>query len=624
MLFRSLTLRGRDAGELSATGKRTGGEWNIGRLAWQVGDTSLDLYGHISESGTFDMAGDLSNFDVSWLNTFVPKVPLYSGTADLKAIDVSGTLDDPQGAATFSLADLGYFDGPDAVSLPLSLDQIITVKNRQIDLLGEIFYQGLSGTLEGTVPFSSLVEGDEERRPMKVDFVLKDRSFSWFAPYISSLDEQWSEGTVTGSATLSGLWGELSLEAVFNAKGDSLGFVGQETALTDVDFRFEMSDWETDLKGSFKSLLGGDVSVDLHAESPDLFAGETTAADLAARTTLSGTIHLNEFAARFRILDANRTSRASVSSDSLTVSGTLAEPKFTGGLRFSDLYVRLPNKLPDNGTAIEYAINPTFDGLRISAAEGSELDSGNAQIHFFGSGAINGSLQHPDLSLPLSVSGGVFRLPTARITLESGGSINIGYQSQLGTVPSAQVGLNLEGRTTVSARRADGRYESYQVQLNIKGDLLSDSGLQIQASSDPPDLSSEQIMAILGQKELIEGIAQGGSGTDVRDSIYTAALPAAATLFTAEFARDLKLDYIALDYNPFDQAVAGIGKSLARGLMLHGRRQLSTQAGSRLKYEVLLTYRLPLEDAFFSRLRLGLGMDQDVPWLFRLNWARRF
>ncbi|MCH8979113.1 MAG: translocation/assembly module TamB domain-containing protein [Armatimonadetes bacterium] len=504
------------------------------------------------------------------------------------------------------------------------MEPIVTVKDRQIDLLGEVFYKGLSGTLEGTVPFSSLFESDEERRPMKVDFVMIDRSFSSFAPYISSLDEEWSEGTVTGSATLTGLWGELSLVAELHAKGSALGFVGQETALTDVDFHLAMSDWKTDLTGSFKSSLGGSVEVDLHAESPDLFAGETTFAELPARTPLTGTIDLQEFAARFRILDANRTSRALLSTESLVVSGTVAEPEFTGGLAISDLYIRLPNELQYKTTAVVYAINPVFSGVVVSAAEGSEMDSGNAQIQFFGSGTINGSLQNPDLSFPLVVSGGVFRLPTARITLESGGSINIGYRSQLGTVPSASVVLNLEGRTTVSARSADNEYETYQVLLDIKGDLLSDDDLQIQASSDPPGLSSDQILAVLGQKDLLEGFALSGSQTGVRESIYSAAFPAAAGLITAEFARDLKLDYIALDYNPFDQAIAGIGKSLARGLMLHGRRQLSTQAGTRLKYEVQLTYRLPLEDAFFSRLRLGLGLDQDVPWRFRLNWARRF
>ncbi|MCH8978496.1 MAG: hypothetical protein IH945_04545, partial [Armatimonadetes bacterium] len=200
--LKRLALRGREAGEVSASGKRIAGVWNVDHLGWQVGDTHLHLNGLMSEDGTFVVAGDLNNFDVSWLNTFMPDVPLYSGTAQLENIDVSGTFDDPKGFANFSLANLGYFDGADAVSLPLSIDNMFTtVHDRQVDLDGEIFYQGLSGTLNGEVPFSSVYEGDEERRPMKVEFKLKDPSFSSFAPYISSLDEQWSEGTVTGSAT---------------------------------------------------------------------------------------------------------------------------------------------------------------------------------------------------------------------------------------------------------------------------------------------------------------------------------------------------------------------------------------------------------------------------------------
>ena len=188
----------------------------------------------------------------------------------------------------------------------------------------------------------------------------------------------------------------------------------------------------------------------------------------------------------------------------------------------------------------------------------------------------------------------------------------------------SQVVLNIEGTTYVVARRGEAEYERYDVLLNIQGNLLESGGLRITASSDPPDFNSDQLLAMLGQKDFIEGFALGGSPGGLRDSLFSVGLPTVMSSLSGQLASGLKLDYLTIDYNPFDLAIAGAGKTLAQGLMLHGRRQLSQPTTGRLKYELELTFRPPLRDKFFSRLRLGLATTQDVSWRIRLSWARRF
>ena len=58
--------------------------------------------------------------------------------------------------------------------------------------------------------------------------------------------------------------------------------------------------------------------------------------------------------------------------------------------------------------------------------------------------------------------------------------------------------------------------------------------------------------------------------------------------------------------------------------MIQASRQLTPNPGEKLKYDLQLTYRLPMQDAFFSRVRVSLGLDETVPWRIRINWGRRF
>ncbi|HXH60556.1 MAG TPA: hypothetical protein VNI20_04295 [Fimbriimonadaceae bacterium] len=625
-----LSLDGREGGRLNSSGSRKGGVWNIDKFEWRYRNSDEQptfwMKGTAGEDGGFTVNGAMEGFDASWMHTLFPGFPLLAGSLDIPEYSFSGTVDDPTGYAKFSAENLNYFNGAEVVNVKGRLaNGRVDVADRMMDVKGDIEASGFKGVLLGNVPFTSLYEPEDgSRQPMNLQVDLSPTKFSAFAPYWDGIDAERSKGTVSGSAWLVGLWGDFSVYGEMSAKGESFAMKGQETALQDIDLSARMNEWATTVHGTVGSSTGGKATVDLSAQSPDMLAQTISGDQFKSQTTLDGKVLLDNLGLAFTLPFAERASHATVNTKDFKISGTLAAPKLSGNIDLKNVYVRLPDQLSESREAIVYPIDPVFDGVTVRAAEGSRLDSGNARIQFFGAGRLDGSLQNPDVTMPLSVTGGVFELPTARITLESGGAINVGYRSTLGLAPSARVDLNLEGRTSVSARSTEGRYERYDVHLNIRGDLLSEEGLDIVASSDPPDLTSDQIMAVLGQKDLIEGFARSGSQQDLRNQVYSAALPAAANLVTGSLARELALDYITLDYNPIDLTVAGVGKTITKGLTLHADRQLESTAGQRIKYQIELTYRLPLEDRFFSRIRLGFGFDQDVPWRFRLGWARRF
>lgn len=131
------------------------------------------------------------------------------------------------------------------------------------------------------------------------------------------------------------------------------------------------------------------------------------------------------------------------------------------------------------------------------------MRGGSGKFELTGAGHLGGSLFNPDFVSKLSVEKGSIRLPNARITIEQGGEINVTYRSSPTGLSAARADLNLTGRTQVSAQGITGSVERYDVVLTIRGDLLADNGLQLSAQSDPPDLSQDRIMAILGQGDVL-------------------------------------------------------------------------------------------------------------------------
>jgi hypothetical protein len=239
-----------------------------------------------------------------------------------------------------------------------------------------------------------------------------------------------------------------------------------------------------------------------------------------------------------------------------------------------------------------------------------------------------GTLAAPDVRASLEVERGTLSLPGGRVRLEQGGTVNVLFQSGTGE-PIARADVDLEGRTSLTALRFGSTYERYEITLGVRGDLLSEAGLNLSASSDPADLSRDRILALLGRTDLLEAIGTnlGSSDTEerIRNALAGYALPALADPITSRLAQGLGLDYLNLEYNPLEEASLAFAKSLGSGFFIQGRRQISDPPpGFETQYDLRLVYRPRRLRGALSRVSFSIGADQDTPFKFAIEYGVRF
>lgn len=638
----NLRLRGRDAGEIQIAAERSAGEWEVQTARWQAEDSVFALKdARFNEGGSFRALADLTNFDLTWVNTIVPDAPAVLGVANLTAL-AEGTLEDPTLRATLNASLYGYINKEgDRRQLPRSLGaetqgdeerpamsvsfEEITLQDDQVTVGGQMRYLGFIGRISGQSPLDAFFKEDAEG---EADFRLElaERSIDDFEELLPNLDTEATTGTVNGSASFSGRKGDFSVVAGIGMKADQIIFQDVETSIEDLDLNLLYTGDGVSLTGEAKSSQGGGIVANINASLPDVLGGQELGVNPASGIQLSGGVDINGLTAEYAILNAERATRA-VADGRITLDGTAEQPRVGGEVALSDVDLTLPTEFPEGGSRSEPAIDPVFDDLVIRI-EGSALTRiPLGEVRAGGRAVISGPLSRLQVNAPLIVQSGKFTLPTATVDLLEGGEVDVSYDANAIGIPPVRVNLDVRGETRVTARTASDRFESYDVDLVFRGNLLADDGIQIQASSDPSDLSQDEILAILGQRQLIEafaGTALGGDADRLRDTVFTFVLPNFTRSFTQGLAQSLSLDYITLDYNPFDQAVVRAGKSLTDDLTLQFSRQLSEPADGRQKFELKLTYRLPLSNPILNRFRLGFGVDQDVPWKITLDYARRF
>jgi hypothetical protein len=85
------------------------------------------------------------------------------------------------------------------------------------------------------------------------------------------------------------------------------------------------------------------------------------------------------------------------------------------------------------------------------------------------------------------------------------------------------------------------------------------------------------------------------------------------------------LEFLALDYNPFDQFSLNAGIRVGRYFMLSGRRQLAPPVdGGKPKFDIRLSYRPPFGGKVLRRVSFSIGMDQDRPIKLGVDYTIRF
>ena len=638
-------IRGRDFGRLHLDANRANGRWQINQAALETDASILRASGSLEESGTIDLRLDGANLDLSWFNALMPDAPQVLGTASIYA-EAKGSLDSPDLRASLQanifgaiMPDGSRFQLPDSRTPPaegeapktsplnVNLDTI-TFDGKNVVGSGLLSWEGFAGNLALNAPVEALDPNAVEKKaaPLSANLIFDQRPIQDFRELFGSSIGAGTDGTVEGYLALRGVMGDLHVDGDVKAQGTKLDLSALQTPIIDYSLGLSIKDADVSVSGGFGSAEGGRAQADLAANLRGLFDGDGEA-DLLDRSTLNGSVVFDNLRMSERLPMAGEASRLQANG-TVTIGGSAREPRIGGGVRLSGVDLKLPTEFPAGEEGGPLAIDPYFDHLTIEAAEGSDVSIAIGRVRLHGTGDINGPLSALTVRAPMTVESGRLDLPTSRITLEEGGQITVIYANDYTSASPLRVEVNMDGKTTTAVRRFSDQYETYDIYLTFRGDLLNPDGIRIDASSDPPDLNREEILAIIGQRDLLETLANSAFGERddafLRDTLYSIALPTFTRQFTEGIAQGLQLDYVTLDYNPFDQTILRIGKTVTKGLLLQYSKQLMEPAIGRQKYELKLSYRPPSRTGILSRFRLSVGVDQDRPWKISLDWARRF
>lgn len=620
---------GRDAGKLVSKLSKTQGTWNLSDLKWELDSQSLTGKGVFKEAGDVNASIALNKFDLSMLNAFDSKLPLLPGSLDAN-FELGNTRDNPSidGSARI------VADGTDPERPTLDIFQA-SLRDKQVSAFGQFRVSGFTGMATLTGPSSALmaakgVRPDTDR--LLFNATLSPRNIREFQDILGPIDLEKSFGTVGGALVASGnidlytIGGEIKLLPELT-KPDQIVFKGTNTFLKNPRLGLRFEDKDIVLEGSADSSEGGSAA--FIARTPFRIPGED---DL--RTTLKSYPLSGQFAlGNFRVIEGdfkkqNRIEGAlrTLSGNNLpylAIGGTLYEPEIVGTIYSQGLNFDLPTFGPAPAGA-EPPINPKFR-IQGYSTDPITVRTSNANLVANASASLNGSLLRPEVSGALIIKDGFLRLPNARINLEEGGTVNLTYRSRGDQDAILEAPVNLIGRTSISAKRGVSSYERYDITMFVRGDMIKDGGLVIDAQSDPPDLSSNEIMAIIGQRDLIEsfaGFGTTGNNQQLRNAVLGLVVPSFSDWLTNPLAQTFSLDYLALDYNGIEGTTIFGAKSINRYLTLQGRRGIGpTSPFSKSIFELKLVYRIPSRNLNLSRARFSFGTDQDRPWRITVEYS---
>jgi len=622
-----VTLDGKELGSLQAKGTREKGSWDLSQFEWKIGEGILSLTkAHVSESGDLDIEGELANFDPLWLSSTIPGFPVVQGQVDMPFL-VGGNFDNPDARATLTTRALKWQkDAGGFQDLPLSLSlEDVHFDGVTLSLAGSYSYEDFSGKVDASIPLDALKSEQGSAKGI-AKITIDDRSLGDFTELFPQIDPKRSAGTFGGFVTLTGRLDDYLIAGEMGLRAGKFATKDVETGLENIEVSVKLMDQKIRLDGQAKSTDGGDILLRTEATFPGLSELKNGFAEFLANSTVIGKVQVNQL----QVLQ-NRTKRneilAGAGSADIDISGNLLEPLVKGDIRVlpgADFVI--PGEFGAGTAGSTPFIDPRFD-INIIADSPARVRVSTADMLLVGGGTLTGSLQMPLLQGQMAVTRGTLKLPTHRVTLERGSRMSFVYRGDPDREAEARLDLDLYGTTSVAARRSGDSVERYDVSLTLRGNALEEGGLIAGAQSDPPDLSQDEILAMLGERELLTSVfgkSSLPSTSQIVNQVFDLALANFANTYLEGIAPTLGLDYLGLEYNPLEQTTVVAAKTLDKGLTLSARRQLFATNNQKLRYELKLTYRMPSRDPLFNRARFGVGIDQDRPWKITFDYTIRF
>lgn len=635
-----LTLAGEPLGTLQSSFSRKNGVWDIANFRLSDGQSTLTVGGTIAEVGEMRLDGDLSELPVSRLAPLDPRLSGASGRVSASfsaagetaapritaSLDASGLLQDPS-----------QNDEDRSLRLelaPITISQTQTQPNGPaqggIQLSGTYFYRGFVGQVSAALPFEYPFKIPDDR-PIQAHLTVSDRSLKEIAPLLSALDASRTQGTVGGSIDLTGTTKEPLLNGAVVLTADSLAAEGADDLLQGVQAHMGIQNDKITLDAKASSSLGGSLTALLSSKLSDLGSVvskiSTKGADSLLDNPLSGDLDLDSLKLRQGLPD--KTFVAGTLSGAISLAGTLRRPSVAGAVHIAGLDSKIPTITTAEFEPTAPPIDPEFD-ISLDLSDTAHVSASAADLYLDGSGSIKGTLYRPQVDAQLTVERGQVTLPAAPVRIQDGGTVNLVYhRTEDATI--SRLDVDLTGLTQVVGPGANDTIQSYDVTLGVKGNLLADTGLQLTAASDPPYLSQDQVLGMLGEAPALEsmnagsGVSRSEAQRQIQSALAGFALPAVTGSLTTSLAKTLELDYIQFSYNPYQNAVVSFAKALGSDFTFQGTTGISQPPPG---YPFQYDYRLVLHPrnlrGILSNFSLFLGSDQYSYYKVGLLYGVRF
>ncbi len=650
----SVKVSNHDLGTIKSVFSWESKEWQVNEFKWLSPSVNLEFLGKFVESGDVDISGQIGNLDLNLLSLVDPGLSTLQGRVNSK-FSVKGLGSSPQVEATIDngIAYIGPTVAPkedQAVDNSASqtttkpLPEPLTFGTRSNeplritnwkDAVGgltgnlDLGYQKQAATLDFKLPFRfpfDLVPG----APVSANLILQDRSINDFANIDTLIDTRASDGELSGNLKVAGTKEDLTTTGSFELISRKLVFKTAEQTFQDVRASISFGAEELNAKLSGQGSQGGGINLEAKAIIPTLdellrqFRSGTM--DELWASPVSGILTAKDFRGNFKIGE-NGQAGGLVNAD-LRLGGDLKQPSITGNVKLAQAAVTMPSEIKPNNQASPWNI-PVLLNVNLETTSPAKFKSSTAEMDLNGTGSVQGTIANLDFEALLRVQRGNLKLPTARVTIEPGGTIRPTYSTNNGE-STARLDVEMEGKTRVVASKSGQGAQRYDVTLDVRGDLLQDGGLSLTATSDPPELSQDEILALLGQVNLLQGIAtgvqRGDAQSQIRDALFGIAVPFLLDPLTSRVASAIGLDYLTLDINPLDGASIYFARTLSKNLVLQGSRQV-TQINENfpLRYDLRVAYQLRVgRSGDRKRWNFIAGLDETRPWKIAVEYTFRF
>ncbi len=610
-------------------------KWDIKSLTLSKGPATVALSGTIDEHGETHIDGSSGNsVDLSKLGEFDPRLGSLTGNVHLW-FNIDGPTKTPNVVASLKANDLFALPGNGRGSpnedknLRFNLDKIVVQHTTDNQALlkaeGEYFYKGFKGAITGSAPFEYPFKLNSAG-PIQTKVTLSESDVQEIAPLLGGIDSKRSSGKVSGFVEASGSPSDVSFKGHLSLISDELAFIGVNDSLRKVEVNANLDSDRLDVESKGSTSRGGNftgqASTPIGKFSQLLEQYQKGGASSLLERNVSGSLNFDKL--MFRQTFLVDSVAAGTVTGNINLAGSLQRPTVSGQIDLSKGDLIFKGVPPSTSVATEFPINPRLD-LKLALSDPARLQSSTANMFLLGEGSLQGSLQFPNANASLYVDHGTIRLPAALLRLDQGGTVQVAYKNTR-TGSTAVANVDLEGTTSVTtSRTGETDIQRYSIQLGMKGDLLDSNGISLTASSDPPDLSQDRILGILGQTSFLQNLSTGIKQSEAVGAVAQFVVPTLLDPLTAQIAKGVGLDYLNLEYNLFDQASVAFGKDLGAGFSIIGSRQLSEPPpGFTPRFDFRVIYRPRRLPGALRQIRFFFGADQERPWKLGLDYGIRF